>query len=158
MQLLATAASGVASGGFGSALFLAGTGLQAVSQFQQGRAASEALEFEARQREQQAIAEEAAAQQEAIEERRQARFLASRARAVGAASGGGVDLENEAEIAGEGERRAGLALWGGSERARDQRNRAQTNRFEAQQRRRAGTIGAVRTILSGGTTFYERYG
>lgn len=92
-----------------------------------------ALEIEAKQREDAANAEQAASQRRAIEEKRKAGLVAGRAQAVMAASGAGVDSNIIAGILGEGEYSKGVALYEGDNRAQKQRYQAYLNRFEGQQ-------------------------
>ncbi len=158
MAALTTSIAALSKSGLGTALFAGGTALSAVSQVQAGNAQQAAAEFQARQLEQQATAERAAASVEAGERRQETMLLMSRARAVGAASGGGIDFFGLGDLAEEGARRERMAVWQGEERAKGRSAQAAASRFEGQQMARAGRIGAFSTALSGGASFLEKYG
>lgn len=99
--------------------------------------------------------ERASSQRAAIEERRRAKLLESRARAVAANSGAGVTdptvLNVMADLSAEGEYRALSRLYEGE-------TGAQTMEVEARQRRRATRGNSISTILSGAATFASKYG
>ena len=105
------------------------------------------LESQAKQREQQAGQERAASQRQALEDKRQARILQSRAQARGAASGatGPGLFDIESDIIGEGELSALTSLYEGEERARSAEYGAELDRFSARQKRQQ----AKSTILTG---------
>ncbi len=135
----------------GIALTVASTAFQAISTLQAGKAEQEAararqqaLEHQAAQARQNAGQERAAAQRAAIEQRRQGRFLESRALARSAASGAGAGdptVENIlGEIGAEGEFRALSELFIGEERALNLETQADLKVFEGNQERRAGDI------------------
>lgn len=147
----------------GTALFLKGaftlasTAFQAVSTLQAGkadqaagRAAQQAalarqqsLEHQARQARQNAGQERAASQRSAAEQRRQGRFLSSKALARAAASGAGTggNVENIlGELGAEGEFRALNELFIGEERARGLELQAASLVFEGNQEARAGEV------------------
>lgn len=108
----------------------------------QGIAAQNAANFRAAQLEQQAGQERAAAQRNAIEERRQARLAMSRGLAVAAASGGGaldptvVNLLGDVQA--EGDYRALMRLYQGEERARGAELGATAARYEGDSAYAAG--------------------
>jgi hypothetical protein len=110
-----------------------------------GQRRNVAAQFEAQQLEQQAGQTLAAQQRVAIEERRKAELLASRALAVAGASGGGASdptvVRLIAGIKGEGSYRASVALYRGEDQARRLRMGAKAKRYE----------GAADSGLSGGT-------
>jgi len=139
-------------------LAIGGTILSTIGQLQQAKAAQANAGFQAAQYEARANEERASAQRAAIEERRQKELAVSRARAVGAASGGGIDLSLLGDIEEDGELRAAAALYEGEERAKGMTNQAAAARFDGQNAKRAGMIGAAGTILKGGTSFFEKYG
>lgn len=91
-------------------------------------------EFVAQQLEVNAGQAVAAAQRGAMDERRNARLVQSRALALSAASGGGAldptIVNNLGRIAGEGTYRANVRLYEGAERARELRMAAAAKRFE----------------------------
>jgi len=141
----------------------------AKAQKQQAAQLQVAKNYEAAQMESAAGQEQAAAQRRALEERRRAQLVASRALAVSAASGADASSESIeniiSDIAGEGEYRAGLAIYQGEERARRLRMGAEGARFEGSSiadagnaQARAGMIGAAGTIGAGGASLYAKYG
>lgn len=97
-----------------------------------------ALDAEAKQRDDAANAEQAAAQRRAIEEKRKAGILGGRAAAVMAASGAGVDNNIIAGLLGQGEYGKDVALFEGDDRAQKQRYQGYLNRFEGDQGVRRG--------------------
>lgn len=128
-----------------------GTVLQAAGSIAAGRAEQQAanararaLEHQAAQARQTAGQERAASQRDAIEERRRARLIKSRALAVAAGSGAGAGdptVENIlGDIGEEGEFRALNELFIGEERARGLETQADLKIFEGQQERRAGEV------------------
>lgn len=150
--------AGVGGSTLGTLLSLGGTALSAVSSIQAGNAQAAAANFQARQQEQAAKTERASSQREAIEDRRQGRLLMSRARAAGAASGGGIDFEGMGAIMSEAERRALTSLWGGEERAKGRETDAAATRFEGQQQRKASRIEGFGTLLTQGASWLDNYG
>lgn len=160
----------------GIALTVASTGMKAISTLragkaeqEAGRARQQALEHQAAQARQNAGQERAAAQRGAIEQRRQGRFVASRALARAAASGAGAGdptVENIlGDIGAEGEFRALTELFVGEERARGLEHQADIKVFEGGQERRAGDIArraskfsAFTQVLSGGAKAAGIYG
>lgn len=128
-------ASTVASVG----MSIAGSMQQADAQRMAGEAAyrnalqrNEMLQAEARQREARANAEQAASQRAALEKRRESRLAASRAQAVMAASGAGVDNNIIDGILGEGELAFDTALYEGDSKAQNLRYDATLRRWEGQ--------------------------
>jgi hypothetical protein len=137
-----------------------------------GKDANRVAKWEAAQMERNAGQERAAAQREAIEERRQGRLAVSRARALAGASGAGVSDPTVtnilADLASQGETNALTALWEGEESARNMEFGAAGRRYEGSQAqqagaytakasRRAGYMSAVGTLLEGGSDFYTKY-
>lgn len=141
---------------------IGGTLLSASGQSQAGREEQKRLGFEASQLEQGAGQDRAASQRRAIEERRQARLVQSRAQAVAAASGAGAldadVVRNIADIEGEGEYRALTALYEGEDSAVGKETQAKMNRYQGRAARRAGNIAAMSTILQGASSMNSRYG
>jgi hypothetical protein len=139
----------------------------------EGRSAKEVGDWQAAQLRQQAGQERAAAQRRAIEERRRGTLAVSKARAAAAASGGGAAdptvLKIYGDLAAEGEQNALTALWEGEEAAKGLEAQAAGAQYEgasadyasrmtSKAYRRAGYIGAVGNLLSGGSDFYSKYG
>lgn len=126
-----------------------------------GQAQQQAADFAAGQAEQQAGQARAASQRRAIEERRRGRLAASRAQAVGAASGsaGSVDVINRiADLEAQGEYGALVALYEGEEQARGLETQAGVSRFEGGQARTAGNLAAQSAIVSGASSLAAKYG
>lgn len=138
----------------GSALSAGGTILGAKSEAKQLRSEADQLEI-------QAGTERASSQRRAMEERRQARLVSSRALAVAAASGGASDptvVNMMADIEGEGEYRALSALYEGNEEAIGLENQARARRKEAKNVKKASYLKAGSTILQAGSSLASRYG
>lgn len=129
---------------------------------QKGRNEQALLEFEAAQREEDAKAAEAGAQREALAERRRAKNLMSRARAIAGASGAGVSDETVntiiANIDTQGEMNALNALSAGSAQARGLRSGAAASRADARASRAAANVDAASVGLRGATSWYDKYG
>ena len=158
------AAAGAGSAGasamsLGSILQIAGAGDGALGAINAGNAANASAEYQALQLEAAGKSENAAAQRQAEEDRRQKDFVLSRARAVGAASGGGQDINLMGAIEEEGELRALTSLWEGEEAAKGRKMQAEAARFEGQQMKTAGYVKGFSTILSSaGQSFAEKFG
>lgn len=138
----------------------AGAGLiKGVGSIIGGKAESKALKEEARQLDAKAGTTRATSQRDAIEEARKARLLSSRAVAVAAASGGGVDdptvLNILAGIEGEGEYRMNAALYGGEEEALGMEAAANARRREAKNVRKASKFSAAGSILGGASDAWD---
>lgn len=92
--------------------------------------------------------------QAAIADRRRATYVASNARARTAASGltttGTSAIANVGQIRGEGEYRALTDLYQGADRA------SELN-FRATQLRTQGDNAVASSVLSGATSFYDKY-
>lgn len=152
-----------------------GTLMQFSGAMQQSKAAKVAgqqaainADYMARQQEQDAGQQVAAAQREAAEERRKAEIMASRAMAVAGASGAGVSdptiINLIADLQGEGSYRSSLAMYQGEDRARQLRQGADTSRFQgrigqadANYRASAYRTKAIGGLLSGGSSLYRRF-
>lgn len=157
-------------------LAVAGTLFQAYGQYQQGQAADAmgkaqeiAANYQADQMKVNAGQERAAAQRKMLEEKRRGTLAQSKVQAIAAASGGGSldpsivdimgDLESEAQY------NADVATFEGEERARDLETGANIKRYEGAQARAAGkyekkayTVKAASSLLSGGSSLLEKYG
>lgn len=153
------AATTAAASGWATALMAAGTVLSAVSSVQQGKAAETQAKYEAAQMERNAISEGASAQRAAIEQRRSARLAQSRVQALAGGSGmdaGVVDIMEDLE--GEGEYRAMTALYEGKNRAAGLGSQAAATRYSGKQAKTAGMIRGAGSLLSSGSSLYEKYG
>lgn len=136
-----------------------------------GKAQNVAAKYEAKQLASQANEAVAASQREAMEQRREANLVGSRALALAAASGGGASdpsvMKLLADLKGEGAYRSSVALYQGEERARQLRMGAAASRFSGQQAQAAGRLRATSYLLKAGgavasrklqSTMYEKYG
>lgn len=134
-----------------------------------GRRKNVAAQFEAQQMEQQAGQSIAAAQRDALEERRRADLAASRALVLAAASGGGASdstvVNIISQLKGEGAYRSAVALYRGEDQARKMRMGASAKRFEGAVAEEGGeyqaagyeTMATAATFKAGASLF-ESYG
>jgi hypothetical protein len=132
----------------GTALSLMGAGQAGDAKIAAGDARGAALDYRAAQLDQKAGQELASSQREAVEQRRRQKLVSSRALAVGAAGGGGVDpglADILGDLAEEGEFRVLTSLYTGEEKAAGLRMQAGADRFEAGESRRAGRLEAQAT-------------
>lgn len=143
-------------------LAVAGSALSAGGSIIGANSEAKEMRREAAQLETQAGLERASSHREAIDRKREARLAVSRGIAVAAASGAGVDdptvVNLLARIEGEGEYRALSALYEGEETARGMEAEAAARRRGAKSTKKAGLIKAGSTILSAGSSMYDRYG
>lgn len=140
----------------------ASTVLTTAAAIQQAQARKTEMEAVARAREEEANAAAAESQREAAIERRKARNLSSRARAVAAASGAGVSdptvVNQLTDIETQGEMNALNAMYAGATGARSLRRGAAIARSEADAAETAGYLGAASTALDGATSWADKYG
>lgn len=140
----------------------ASTVLTTAAAYQQSNAQKTQMEAIARAREEEANAEAAEGQRAALIERKKARNLMSRARAVAAASGGGVSdptvVNQLTDIETQGELNALNAMYSGNTAARGYRQGAAIARNEADASQTAGYLGAASTALDGANSWYAKYG
>ena len=140
----------------------ASTVLGVASTIQQGKNQQTIAEIAAREREQEATAAQAEAQREALIERRKAKNLMSRARAVAGASGAGSSDPTVTNILTnidtQGEVNALNALYSGDTQARGLRTGATVARSEGRATRTASYIDAASIAMSGATSWYSKYG
>lgn len=119
-------------------------------------------EWESRQAEVNAGQERAASQHQALEERRRARLVGSRARAVAGASGAGAmdpDVINLlGDIEQEGRYRSELVMAEGENRAKGLESQAVANRMSADLARRNALDRAANYRRSAGMTLLEGAG
>ncbi len=139
----------------GSALSAGGTILGANSE-------AKGLRREAAQLEANAGQERASSQREAFEARREGRFAASRALAIAAASGGGADdptiVNAMADLEGDAEYRARVALYEGNVAGDDLERQAKARRREAKSVKTQSYFKAGATILGAAGGIADRYG
>ena len=149
----------------------AATGLQVVGQIQQGKAANKAAQYQAAQYEvnakQAEIAagqERAASQRVAHERRRNATLLASKAQAIGASGGGGLDpstVDIISDIDAEGEYGALAALYQGEEAAMGREDQARMNLAQAGASRYEGKVAKQQGYYNAAGTagsYFTKYG
>lgn len=140
----------------------ASTALGVGAQIRQGNVQANLLQQQAQERSEDAKAVQAEAQREAMLERKKARNLMSRARAVSAASGAGASDETVTniltDIDTQGEVNALNALHSGNTVARGLRSGARAARNESRAVRTAATYRAASTALSGAESWHEKYG
>lgn len=141
---------------------MAGTALGAYGKISGGYAQKGALDAGAAQLQQEAGQSVAAGIQGSIQDRRRATYVASNARAATAGGGfattGTTDVANVGAIRGEGEYRALTSLYQGQDRASELDARAAGMRNEGSNAVKAGWLSGASTVLSGGMSFYDKYG
>jgi len=146
----------------GATALLAGTAVGTYGKVSAGYAQKAGLDASANELTQEAGQSVASGIQGAIEDRRRATYVASSARARTAASGmttTGISAEtNIGNIRGEGEYRALTSLYQGYDRASELNFRAGQMRTEGQNAVTGGWLAGASTVLSGGTSFYDKYG
>lgn len=140
----------------------ASTALAVGAQVKAGNEQKAQAELLAREREEDAKAAQAESQREALIERKKAKNLMSRARAVAGASGAGssdptvtnilTDIETQGEV------NYLNALYSGDTTARGLRTGAATARRTGQAAQTASQYQAASTGLGGATSWYEKYG
>ncbi|MCS4388872.1 hypothetical protein [Klebsiella quasipneumoniae] len=104
----------------------------------------------------------ASAQLEARTETDKARQAESTSLANAAASGANANsvsaIDNRADIAQQGELNNLTTLWNGEQQANQLKNQANVLDAEARATKKAGTLGALSSILGAGTSLYKIYG
>lgn len=140
----------------------ASTALAVGAQVKAGNEQRNQAELLAREREEDAKAVQAESQREALLERKKAKNLMSRARAVSAASGAGASDPTVTniltDIESQGEVNYLNALYSGDTTARGLRSGAATARRTGRAAQTAGNIQAASTGLGGATSWYQKYG
>jgi regulator of protease activity HflC (stomatin/prohibitin superfamily) len=140
-------------------LSLAGGASDMYGQHEGERDSKRATMFNVAQYERNAGQVQAASQRSSEEQRRQARFLESRALAL--AGGGASDVsvvDTIGDIAAEGEYRALSALYEGDATAQNLRARAKAKVFEGDQFQKASQYATAGTIFKSGSSLYSKYG
>lgn len=141
---------------------LAGTAVSTAGTLATAGQQSAALEFEAKQRRQQAQEAEASAQRAAAARYREGRILASRQAAVAAATSGDTTEQSVINIMGntarETELAAGTEMYKGLNQAKGFRDAAMVADTNARSSLVSGTLGAFGTALSGVSSMYSRFG
>jgi hypothetical protein len=127
-----------------------------------GYAQKNALDASAAQLSQEAGQSVASGIQGAIQDRRRAAYVASNARA--AIAGGGLSttgtsaIQTVGQIRGEGEYRALTSLYQGQDRASELDYRASSMRNAGSNAVTSGWISGISSVLSGGSSFFDKYG
>jgi len=146
-------------GSASTAMMLAGTLFSASNQLQMGDAQRKMAGYEASQLRSGANDAVAASQRNALEERRKARLLNSRAQAVAASSGGGASDPTVANIMGDitaqGEYNALTALYNGDEQANYMRREADARIKSGRLAQSAAKANAFSTVLTGAASLYD---
>jgi len=156
--LFAGALAAVKTAGVGGSLMAAGTVLSGAGAIQQSQAAKASSEFTAKQLEASGTAERAAASLQAGEEAKKKELVISRARAVGAASGGGQDYALLGALEEEGTYRTLFANWQGEEAAKGRQAQADATRADGKSESTAALYGGLaNTLVSGGNTWQAMY-
>ena len=131
-------------------------------EYRAGRAAKKSAYMEAKQLKRRAGLTRASSQRASAEERRDARYLMSKARARAAASGGGVSdptmVDIFADIEAGGEYNALSQLWEGEESARGDEFAAKIRRREGRAADFAGKVGLAAGIFEQAESFAGKYG
>lgn len=126
-----------------------------------GKQQNDLATFEALQMDQAADAERAVSQRQAQEERKRSKYLQSRATSLAAASGAGASdptIDNiVAGLDSEGEYRALTALYNGEQQAQGLELGSKVRRVEGKNARQAGRYRAANTLMSSGSSLYDRY-
>jgi hypothetical protein len=144
---------------------------KAAGSFMGGRAAKKSAQFDAKQLKRRAGETRATSQRQSNEERREARYVLSRARAVAASQGGALDdptmVNVFADIEAEGEYNALARLYEGESAARADSRQARARRREGNAAMNAAyfeTAGHLFDAADGGSfgssaqTFARKYG
>lgn len=146
----------------GATALIAATAMNASGQIYGGMQKKRADDYAAAQLGQEAGQSTASGIQGAIEQRRRASYVASSARARIAASGmtttGPSAITTVGGITSEGEYRARTALYQGEDRAQELQYRAAGLRNEGDAAEKAGWMGGISSVMSGGSSFYDKYG
>jgi len=137
----------------------------AAAQYMGGRAAKKSAISDAKQLQRRAGATRASAQRASNEERRDARYLLSRARALAAKSGGGVDDPSMVNVFGdieaEGEYNALARLYDGEQEALGLQDAAKARRSEGNAAMNASYINtaaaAASSFAGGGGGSFKKF-
>lgn len=134
----------------------------AVSKIYSGVKQKQADDYAAAELSQEAGQSVASGIQGMIQDRRKATYIASSAQARTAGSGlattSPTAINTEALIKGQGEYNARTALYQGEDRGAELNFRGSTLRSEGNAAETAGYLSAAGTAISGGQSFYDKYG
>lgn len=147
---------------FAAAMPYITAGVSAAQTIAQGNVQEQMADIEARQQREQALADQAEAVQTANQERKRAKYLQSRARAVGAASGTSMDSPNIvdaiSDIGEQGEYNALSALYSGNTSARSRNYAAQIAKTRGKRAKTGSYYNAGGTVLEGYDTLATQKG
>lgn len=176
INTMSKAGNSTQTGGAAPAMQVAGTLLNAIGQSQQGASIVEqgkqqyqASQYQVDQLAQNANAAIAASQRSAQNQQQQTDYLISKAIAIAASGGGGVQdptvVNTVARIAGESAYRQSVALYGGQEQARTDTMQASAKEVEGeaalQASKSAGRASILKTsagLMGGASSLYTRFG
>ena len=148
--------------GLAPALMASGSLLTAYSQVQEGNNAAALGKYQAAQFRASANQQIGASQVAAQETQRQTDYIASRALAVAAASGGGASdptvVNILARIAGEGAYKKSVDIYQGQSAAANLEMQAATAEYGGQATKNASRVKAYSTLMVGGSSLYSKYG
>ena len=147
-----------ATSSVGGAAAAGGTILSTVGAIQAGKSQQAMANYQAKLADKRAKEEKALSIKTSRETRRRGRIAASRARAVGAASGGGVDWDLMEDLDEETEIRAMNAIWEGQSRYDDLQAQAGEARARGKAAKKAGYLKAAGTLLGGADNLMYKYG
>lgn len=144
---------------------LAGTALSAAGAMQSASFQKARYNYEAKVREQQADEAVAAGQRSAADRYRQGRILQSRQQAVAAAAGGDTTdpsvIDIMSDTAAETDLAARTEMYKAENQAKGYRDAAKLARADASAASRAGTMGAISSVIGGigqVSSMYARFG
>ena len=141
-------------------LAAAGTGLSLYGQYKQGKISAAMGRLRQQYANKAAQETVAAGQRAALEERRNAEILASRAIAVAAAGGRSGDASAAkivTDIQGEGAYRAAVAMYDAEEQAKKIKFEGNMAAYQGEQDAQNARLGMLGTALSGGASMYSQF-
>lgn len=141
----------------GQAVSGAGAIIGGVAQYQQAQAQSAQLKWQAKQMKRNAKALLAEGYREAALEHKKGDKLRSRATAVMAAQGGGMDTERLADIEQQTDYNALAALYEGESAARSMRYGSEVKLNEADTAKRAGKMAVATGLMEGGAGMFGEW-
>lgn len=144
----------------GTAATIAAAGTAAYGSIQQGKAAKSEAKFQSEQYKRKATEERALASREALNRRREAYLVSSRALAISAAGGGAGDVGNInriAQLEAGGEYNAETALYEGMTAANTLNTESQASLYYGRNKSRAYNIQAGSEIFKGVSSVAGQY-
>ncbi len=156
--LVSAGMTGATAAGVAGTISTVGTVLSMGGQIVEGNNANKIAQYQAKQADKLALEHQAQGIKEGQEKLRHGELLLSRARAVGAASGGGLDLDLMGDIAEEAQLQGSTAIWQGNQRADNTCQQAAETRFSGKRKKQASRYAAAGTMIGGANTLYDNYG